>query len=362
MSKAKYTIGKLIDTDSGGDFINTIYNRILWLAAAAHLIYEIMFLFLRVPPVVLYNIFSVLFYAFMHLATKRRLYKAILLAVHLEICFFTSFMVLLVGWDYGFQYLLICLASLTYFCPYKNKYVPYIYSIAEMVLFVALKIVTIQQPSVYQNLAQPLYVHLFFIYNSCLSFLLIVVASILCNISTTLKRSELIEKNRDLDRLASHDPLTNLLNRRSMTERLQKALELCETSGIPFYVIIGDIDDFKKINDTYGHDCGDLVLRQIAQILSSCFRSADAVCRWGGEEFLILLADVSKPNALSIVERLRTAIGSTPMVYRNTPIHITMTFGMDTFEAGDKLDEIIKRADKCLYDGKRQGKNCVVCR
>ncbi len=164
---------------------------------------------------------------------------------------------------------------------------------------------------------------------------------------------------RSLIREANTDPLTGLLNRRGMQVILSQKYAYWRKNRIPFSLVMGDIDNFKKVNDTYGHDFGDLTLVHISSLIADALRSNDVACRWGGEEFLILIAG-SSDNTKIIAERIRQGIESSPVCAKDVELKVTMTFGVAGSESGADLEGIIRMADQNLYFGKEQGKNCVV--
>ena len=166
--------------------------------------------------------------------------------------------------------------------------------------------------------------------------------------------------NRYLELLAKKDPLTGLSNRRDVMEKLEEEVLRFERLRTTFSIAIGDIDDFKHINDTYGHAAGDMVLREIADIFLASLRNMDRVARWGGEEFLIFLPNTSEDNAFGVLEKLRKKIEERVFKYKDKEFKITMTFGLCTFKEGISLNECIDMADKALYEGKNSGKNRVV--
>ena len=124
-------------------------------------------------------------------------------------------------------------------------------------------------------------------------------------------------------------------------------------------MIIGDIDDFKKVNDTYGHNIGDDVLVNVAEIITSQIPEDAYVCRWGGEEILILIHDPAQ-TAVSIAEKIRNKIAESITQTEDIPIHITMTFGIAEYIPGLSITKLISVADDNLYKGKKDGKNRVV--
>ena len=171
------------------------------------------------------------------------------------------------------------------------------------------------------------------------------------------EKEELIRK---LDSLSRIDPLTKLSNRRDILEKLEYEQAKYERFGKDFSIILGDIDFFKKINDQFGHDAGDCVLKVIADILKSSIRKIDHVARWGGEEFLAVLTETNFSGAARVAEKIRIAIENHKYDSDKNPGHVTMSFGVACHVGKDgKIDELIKTADKLLYKAKENGRNQV---
>jgi len=171
--------------------------------------------------------------------------------------------------------------------------------------------------------------------------------------------SELRAANERLEWLAKTDPLTKLSNRRNIMEILQGQLALFEGTGTRFSVAICDIDGFKGLNDTFGHECGDQVLASLALKMSDALRKRDYLARWGGEEFLLVLPDTDVEEAYVVAERVREHIDNTVFHYGEHEMSLTLTIGVSMFAKGMDIAQCVNRADKALYEGKRLGKNCV---
>jgi len=163
-----------------------------------------------------------------------------------------------------------------------------------------------------------------------------------------------------LEEMAVTDFLTQLSNRRGIIEILKKETSRSKRWGKNFSIIIGDIDHFKRINDTYGHECGDFVLKKTAALLKYSVRSGDHVARWGGEEFLIVLIETSYSGAMVLAEKIRNKMESMTFTYQRTPISVTMTFGVAEFNINTGIHENVANADQALYEGKESGRNRVV--
>ncbi|MFZ6780456.1 GGDEF domain-containing protein [Undibacterium sp. Ji83W] len=171
----------------------------------------------------------------------------------------------------------------------------------------------------------------------------------------TIKQAE-----QKFKRLASTDALTGLLNRRRMTELADKEFARSIRVSVPLSLLICDIDHFKLINDRYGHDAGDQVLKVVGDIFRS-LREYDSVARWGGEEFLVLLPDADCNIAQNVAERLREKVAQVVISINDTQISVTMTFGVAQIERNEPWQSALNRADKALYQGKEGGRNQVIC-
>jgi len=157
------------------------------------------------------------------------------------------------------------------------------------------------------------------------------------------------------------DSLTGALSRRAFREEGQRALELAKRHKHATSCVMLDLDHFKRINDTYGHGVGDLVLRTTVGVCREHVRAADLVGRVGGEEFVILLPHTAQPAALAVAEKLRLALAGIEIRAGEEAIRVSASFGVATTEAGvHDLDELLRRADKALYTAKEAGRN--VCR
>ncbi len=164
---------------------------------------------------------------------------------------------------------------------------------------------------------------------------------------------------RSLYTLIEQDALTGLCNRRSGDKKLRQVMEASAAAGTPFCVAIGDIDFFKKVNDTYGHDCGDMVLQNIAAILRRHMQSIGTAARWGGEEFLLIFENRKLDAALESLNQLMENIRAAEYCYGGQAVKVTMTFGIAPGDARD-AGKNLRIADEKLYEGKTAGRNRIV--
>lgn len=175
--------------------------------------------------------------------------------------------------------------------------------------------------------------------------------------SESEKTKDLLEEQRHK---ATHDPLTGLPNREAYNERSYQELQRFKRYCRPLSMAVCDIDHFKKINDDYGHQAGDKIIKLIAKILSTRLRKVDFVGRYGGEEFVILMPETTPNQALEVLDKVRALIAKTPFRFKDKPVQITISFGLAEFTAEDKVESVFERADKALYQAKRNGRNCCV--
>ncbi len=175
---------------------------------------------------------------------------------------------------------------------------------------------------------------------------------------------ELERAKLEAEKLASIDYLTGILNRRAFEDRLNEEIHRAAREGHPISLILADIDEYKKINDTYGHQAGDYTLQKFTQCLTNICRPYDIIGRHGGEEFIICLPNTNGKQARIIAERIRSAVEelSIKLVYLNEPINITASFGIASPKYGthESIDTLIMQADKAMYKAKSLGRN-IVC-
>ena len=171
---------------------------------------------------------------------------------------------------------------------------------------------------------------------------------------------EMMSSYTELQKLAKTDPLTGLLNRRGVMEQIDREKIKFKRYNRTFALGLGDIDDFKKINDTFGHDAGDYILAEISKIMIDVGRSADMFCRWGGEEFLAILPETDLKGGILFAEKIRSQIEKHTFNFKSTIIVVTMSFGISTYKNSSSTEQCIKEADQCLYLAKQAGKNKVI--
>lgn len=263
------------------------------------------------------------------------------------------------GWDCGVQHFIFVLLILNFTTGYGSFRGKIFMSILACALRLALY--------AYTNRYEPAYAlcHevsvMFQVINTVFIF-----AAITAILGTFTEDSQEMEKklvvyNEKLHRLASIDPLTGLLNRRSMKEYLQKKEQECRIGRISnLSLAIGDIDFFKKINDTYGHECGDLVLKRLSELFLETMGEQGEISRWGGEEFLFVFDNINGDEALIILDEIQKKLSKLEIPYGEETVRVTMTFGLSEYDFQGGMELSINDADTKLYRGKESGRNRII--
>ena len=306
---------------------------------------------LDVTSLFISNGVSVLYYTISFYFVHKRWYGIFFTGLFIEVVYNAIISTIILGWDVNVHYFILMMAYGVFFMPSVTKGQRLLTTALAMLIYSLLFIfvsdgIEMLPTRVEQGLG---------VFCILSTVMMIAVLSFIFESAVVEVTDELEQSNERLRILASTDGLTGLLNRKVGHERVSEAIDKATDRGIPYALTLGDIDRFKSFNETYGHDCGDRVIQQVASILSDI----DGISvRWGGEEFLLFLSDPSN-EFCATVERLRRKIESTPLDYEGKRLHITMTFGLAVRTEYDSVENIVKEADERLREGKRNGKNQV---
>lgn len=190
----------------------------------------------------------------------------------------------------------------------------------------------------------------------------IIVVLILSSVLISVLVLEYTYEQRRVQELANIDYVSGLYTRRYILDQCDREIKKCMRYRTPFSLLICDVDDFKQINDNYGHDAGDFTIQHIAQIFWNHIRATDVAARWGGEEFLILFPETDMQTARQIAERLHHAVQEEPCMYKGKDISFTISFGISSYKdplGQTPIEQCIKVADGALYESKKGGKNRI---
>ena len=178
---------------------------------------------------------------------------------------------------------------------------------------------------------------------------------LVCRVNNAIESLEYIETISDM---ANTDFLTGARNRKSFYKEINSYMEECKSSGEEFAVAMIDIDKFKNVNDTYGHDVGDVAIEELVRLITESIKGSDVVARFGGEEFCVLLKNIDKSSAVEIFVRLRLKIAKNIISINNNEIQYTVSIGI-TFSCDEGVEEMLNQADMALYNAKNSGRNRV---
>lgn len=341
------------------------YKILGFCVSAVHLFFGIVMGWLHIMPLFWYNLAITGFYAYfaLVLSTKEK-YVAIYISIFTEILFYAAMATLMLGWDWGFMLYTVGLIPLAFYLSYtlpgieRRVSIPVLTSLWVAFCYIAIDIAARYIGPIYSDGIPGWIISLFHFFNTFLIFVMLVLFSLLFALEVRYMQRLLEKKNDRLEEIAYYDPLTKLLNRRSMDKYLHNAFDAA-TSEKPFSLMMIDIDDFKKVNDTYGHDFGDRVLKTVSGLISQRVRETDYVCRWGGEEFLVLLKTGMK-YAKQIAEEIRCSVENTQISDDTVQIHVTITIGIAQYQDDTTTHALINEADEKLYYGKKHGKNRAI--
>lgn len=364
-SEKKTSTNSLIRIITGQDSVN--HQEILEILSIAVIVVHVLMVFLfhimGVWQLSLYNIIVTAYYSYCYTTVREGKVRQGYILTFAEIVAQMVFTTLIIGWNVGFYAYVIALIPLYYYINMflgrgsDHPFMPFFWSMITFGIFLGTFILSLNvTPVTNLDMSQKVTI---FIFNTFFAFQLIIWMSHFLVLGYKKTLNAMAEKNASLDEAAGQDPLTKLFNRRTMEERLDEALEAAKKNGTIFSLVMGDIDFFKKINDTYGHDCGDVALVAVAEILKACVRDGDIVCRWGGEEFLLLVSG-NRGVATTVAERIRSRIENNVVEFGGNQIKFTMTLGVSTYAPGYSLDALVNQADENLYYGKEHGRNQVV--
>ena len=327
-----------------------------------HIGYTVLFLVYDANVLFCYSVVGFCLFVFSYVMLKKRKIWIYVVSNFIELFVFMILAVIYLGWEYGFQqYCISFVASLIFTDFYMSRQrkisrFTILLVFFNVSLYMALRIWTYQYPYVYV-IGNELFPKCFFLFNSLIGFWFLIMY--LCIYSSTVHRLE-----NTLTEMANIDPLTGVANRRKMKEMLETVMKEYETQRYETVIAMVDVDFFKKVNDTYGHDVGDEVLKMLAKILRERHEKDEGfhVSRWGGEEFLIFYErhKRSKEEVVQEFDCLRQQIQDTVVLYNDIEMKITVTIGLAFYEKGDTIQKLIKEADNNLYIGKESGRNRVV--
>ncbi len=343
----------------------TLYYMLICGMILVHFFYIFYFRSVGSTFMSIFNMFSTIYYVVMLLIFLPRNNPSILNFAFYEVCLHALFAAIVVGADNGFELFIICSLFASFNLVYitrSNKFHAFVMIGFAFALLFGIRFLPKNiDLSLIRIFPSQSSLDFIFIFNSFIAFAMVGIMLIIFFLYIRSDREKLALQNYHLTEMAYMDSLTQLLNRRAMKLRLEAALEVKKNYDQEFVIAIADVDDFKRINDTYGHDCGDMVLKSIVQIIKDNVRATDYVSRWGGDEILILFNRSSISGVMTCIERIHRHAANKDFDYNGNKLKVTLTIGVCQSENYYMYQDVILEADRRLYEGKHKGKNCIVC-
>ncbi|PKM94358.1 MAG: hypothetical protein CVU84_09800 [Firmicutes bacterium HGW-Firmicutes-1] len=323
-----------------------------------HLSFAIIFHLLDIHILARINYVSIFIYSFCVFINRKAYHNLALLTALFEVVVHSVIATLLLGWSVGFHYYILCIGSLSFYATTIKIHLKIAVSVFLLITYILLSYLT-------DGIAGPYTLNvthsaLFNYFNIICSFSVFTFMAYLYSHSVGKVEYALRKENVVLGVDANTDVLTGILNRRYIMKVIEERIRDYQKNNESFVLVMSDIDDFKSLNDKYGHECGDIVLSAVAAFFLKNLRKDDLISRWGGEEFLILLPKTTISEGEAVVEKIRERLSNHTILYQREEIRITMTFGICEFYENMSFSDLINIADQRLYKGKNQGKNCVV--
>ena len=261
----------------------------------------------------------------------------------------------LIGWNSGIQHFLFVLVLIDLIFTCRNRWnqcaVVLFLCVIRLALYFYCRMyaTTIQLQIFYDIFLQ--------VFTTVAVFFMLYLNGMMLAKDSQIIERKLMKYNKELQRAANTDMLTKLWNRLFLMQYMEKKVA---SPDIFLSIAIGDIDFFKKVNDTYGHECGDEVLRTLAAVFKKEMEGHGVVARWGGEEFIFVFEGVNGDEAMVLLDHLQRAVRDTVINYEGLQLKVTMTFGLVEYDTKLRLDENINIADERLYIGKEEGRDRII--
>lgn len=326
-----------------------VMMRSIQIAACVDLMFFFLFYAFGSPILAWVNVISISMYAVAYACMRRRRNIIAVCLLWAEVLGHAALGTLMVGWDSAFHYYLLMFIPAIFVSTKTVKAA--VFTFILWCFYLGL--------NAYSNNAAPIEPLPPAALAALRYFNISVVFAMFAYLSSYYYRT-ILAAEKSLNKLATTDPLTGLYNRRHITDvaNYEAVQQKRSDTGLSF--IIGDIDNFKRINDTHGHEVGDSVLIAVSTAIAGATREQDSAARWGGEEFLVVLPNTDIDNALLVAERIREKVAAVRLLTEKETIQTSITLGVASLGPGETIGDAIGRADHALYDGKHAGKNRVV--
>lgn len=315
-------------------------------------------IYIHIPNIVVMSLLLASFILFLAILimTYRSTTRTVVYTLNLYMIAWVAAILYYFGWDVGVQHFIIVMLILNFFSGYSNYGFKMCYAFALCCFRIYLYFLCHTRPSIVALDTAMTYI-LQLVNTVTIFWCISVIAYIFSKDSQTLE-GKLIDYNTQLEDQANTDALTGLYNRRKAKTYLESLIKSGNLTSIS--LCICDIDFFKKVNDNYGHDVGDIVLKEISRTMKTVLENQSFIARWGGEEFLIIFPDCNGDEAYMLLNKLRKKIKALTFTVGEITFSVAMTFGLTEFDFRSDMDSLIKEADEKLYMGKENGRDQIV--
>ena len=311
--------------------------------------------FLYLWELAITSFIGVLVWIWIYFLTKNSYRNLPFVLCFVEIVFSTMLTVFSLGWNSGTFFSFFLLLPIIMFNGDIGKPIRTFYSLFVILLAAGLFFFSQHFSSSYYLI--PAFQNAVYLGNMVFVCVALVALTYSVEVEKMNVQTEIVNTNQKLMTLANTDPLTELLNRRVMMSYIEKEKEKVDLGSRTFSLIMLDVDNFKQINDEYGHDGGDFVLQKLSELIRMSVRSHDLISRWGGDEFLILLLETDLRSCERVAEKLRLRVVNSPFIFHGLDIPVTITLGISVCDKNSGIGNVLRKADLALYKGKQEGKN-----
>lgn len=361
--KASSTLSELFSFKTSQDehfrFFSVTYHLYSF-GFLIHGLLLVIFLLLHAKTLALCTIFTQFIFAVSFFLNQKGRHNLAFILVYFQVILHTAMATHFLGWESGFYQYLILFAPLIFFNP-QWSLLPKLSANVGIIAAFSYLFMNYHEQLYGTLIFNPGVGHFLLLTNLAMTVIAYSLIGHYYSQANIYIESRLHHARQAAETIAHTDSLTGLMNRRAMIAEIELEVSRAEREGLTFTLALCDIDDFKLMNDQYGHEYGDKVLVQTSQILQHAMRRHDKVARWGGEEFLILLPNTTMTEGHVLIERLRETLANSPVTINGEPrMAPTMTFGLCHYITGLDIKECLQRADEALYCGKRSGKNRTV--
>ena len=359
-----FRANKDLNTDKS-DMLPVMAKVALIACALVHFSLLISFFVLGIYIMAIINCFSVSIYIILAFIIGQDNLRTCMLVAYYEILCHAVLALLLLGWESGFGLYIFALIPMAFYVLYmtteagkKRNVQAYALCIFAMLILLLARIYHVVRDDTYYNLSTVIN-NIFYLYNAFICLAMLLLSSLIFSRKAKENQDELAQKSAELLKQSVTDRLSGLMNRNSMMDYIVSTHRVNTYDNRCYHIAIGDIDDFKSINESHGYDCGDMLLQMVSKIIKEHISEPNLCARWNGEEFLLLIMSMEKEGAQALLEGIRTKIAAATLSHKGQDLSVSITFGMATAIQGDAAQKAISVAEANMRLGKESGKNTV---